>query len=64
MDKSKEQMLYDKFVDTLNGILDDKPSAQHLSVILNFLKYCSVKKEEDDEDNLDNEPETNIRLPF
>ena len=64
MDKDKEQQLYDKFVDTLNNILDDKPSAQHLSVILNFLKYCSVKNVQDEEDNDNDEPETNIRLPF
>ena len=60
----KEQQLYDKFVDVLYGILDDKPSAQHLSVILNFLKYSNSQKEEEkplEEEVFDT---VQIRLPF
>lgn len=60
----KEQKLYDKFVDVLYDILDDKPSAQHLSVILNFLKYTHSQKES--EKFLDEEifESTQIKLPF
>lgn len=60
----KEQKLYDKFVDVLYDILDDKPSAQHLSVILNFLKYVNSQK--DDEKPLQEEifEGTQIKLPF
>lgn len=59
----KEQKLYDKFVDVLYDILDDKPSAQHLSVILNFLKYTHSQKE--DEKSFDEIFEgTQIKLPF
>ena len=60
----KEQKLYDKFVEVLYGILDDKPSAQHLSVILNFLKYVNSQK--DEEKPIDEEvfEGTQIKLPF
>lgn len=60
----KEQKLYDKFVDTLLDVLNDKPSAQHLSVILNFLKYTNSQK--DDEKSFDEEVfnGVQIKLPF
>lgn len=59
----KEQNLYDKFVDVLYDILDDKPSAQHLSVILNFLKYINSQKDEEKPVEEIYES-TQIKLPF
>ena len=59
-----EQKLYDKFVEVLYDILEDKPSAQHLSVILNFLKYVNSQKDEEkpaEEEVFDG---IQIKLPF
>lgn len=39
----KEQQLYDAFVAVLAARLDEKPSAQDLAVILNFLKYNNIQ---------------------
>lgn len=39
----KEQQLYDKFVDVLDERLDNEPTAQDLTVILNFLKYNNIQ---------------------
>ena len=38
-----EQQLYDKFVEVLNDKLDNEPTAQDLSVVLNFLKYNNIQ---------------------
>lgn len=39
----REQELYDKFVDVLTDKLDGEPTAQDLSVVLNFLKYNNIQ---------------------
>lgn len=39
----KEQNLYDKLVEVLNDKLDAEPSAQDLTVVLNFLKYNNIQ---------------------
>jgi len=41
MDKERE--LYDKLVDVLNARLDGEPSAQDLTVVLNFLKHNNIQ---------------------
>lgn len=41
MDKERE--IYDKFVEVLNDKLDGEPSAQDLTVILNFLKHNNIQ---------------------
>ena len=62
----KEQKLYNKFVDVLDKILDDKPSAQHLSVILNFLKYTNLKNDEEETEPKEEVQNgiTILKLPF
>lgn len=39
----KETALYDKFVDVLNDKLDGVPTAQDLTVVLNFIKYNNIQ---------------------
>lgn len=39
----KETALYDKFVDVLNDKLDGTPTAQDLTVVLNFIKYNNIQ---------------------
>ena len=39
----EEQKLYDRFVEVLNNRLEAEPSAQDLTVILNFLKYNNIQ---------------------
>ena len=38
-----ESLLYDKFVDVLNDKLDGNPTAQDLTVVLNFIKYNNIQ---------------------
>ena len=38
-----EQQIYNKFVEVLNDRLDNEPSAQDLTVVLNFLKYNNIQ---------------------
>lgn len=39
----KEQLLYDKFVDMLNNILDGEPTPKELEIIMNFLKNNNIQ---------------------
>lgn len=39
----REQKLYDKFVEVLTNRLESEPTAQDLSVVLNFLKYNNIQ---------------------
>lgn len=40
---SKEQILYDKFVDVLNEKLDGEPTPKELEIVMNFLKNNNIQ---------------------
>lgn len=43
---SKEQEMYDAFVDVLTEKLKGEPTAQELAVVFNFLKYNNIQATE------------------
>lgn len=59
----KEQLLYDKFVDTLNNILDGEPTPKELEIIMNFLKNNNIQASITNK-GLSNIADKVMKLPF
>lgn len=59
----KEQLLYDKFVDTLNNILDGEPTPKELEIVMNFLKNNNIQATMTNK-GLANISEKVMQLPF
>lgn len=59
----KEQLLYDKFVDKLNNILDGEPSPKELEIVMNFLKNNNIQASITNK-GLSNIADKVMKLPF
>lgn len=58
---TKEQDLYDKFVDTLIEKLDNEPTAKDLEVVMKFVQYQNLQADKGKHSGL---KDLETKLPF